>query len=193
MICVTHLTKSSHKDFAANVAGSMGAFSSCDTLLHLSRARGEKRALLRVVSRETGEKELPMEMTEQGLWRIAPDAEEEAWMSPERRALIAALRVQSPQGPKALSQLTGIPHGSCRVMLSKMAKAGHLQRVRGGYILPEASTVNSCTDNTDNTTAVADTGPQPDGDQDAGLAPIISLADFVTTRAQANDDDGVVH
>ena len=195
LICVTHLTKSTHKDFAADVAGSMGAFSSCDTLLHLSKAaRTDRLALLRVVSRETGEKEIPLEMTDDGLWKIAPDADDEVRMSPERRAVIEALRVQSPQGPKAISEVTGIPHGSCRVMMSKMAKAGQLQRVRGGYIpgkkLATTTSDNIFTDNSDNTSSDLEVEQQIALNETTDLAPVVQLAAFATGGGD-NDDEPI--
>ena len=187
LICVTHLTKNSHKDFAADVAGSMGAFSSCDTLLHLSRARGEQRALLRVVSRETGEKEIPLEMTNDGLWRIAPDGEE-TWLSPERKAIKAALH-EEPLGPKSVALKTGLPEGSVRVLMSKMVKLGQLQRVgRGRYVLPGPQ--RSAVPTSDNVVNVNDQEDES-GDQNAPHAPVVSINDLVTARA--NDDDGVIH
>ena len=183
VVAITHLTENSHKDYASDVQGSVGGVSSCDTLLHLSRSRGSSTAVLQMTSRETGEKTIPLDLTGAGQCRLDP-ATEEAWMSPERKAIIDALRDLSPRGPKEVAAVTGLPFGSVRVTVSKMAKSGQLRRVLGGYALPE---IPACNANTANTTAGQ---PSPSGgdptlpveDLPAGVATVVSLADFLRSR-----------
>ena len=73
-------------------------------------------------------------------WFLAGDAEEYRLSNERRQLLLALQKAQAPMSPKEIAEATGKSHGSVKVLLGEMVRAGQVSSPSyGKYALPAAS------------------------------------------------------
>lgn len=139
VLAVHHTRKLAASDPVDEVSGSTGLSGGADSILVLKRDRGKADAYLHVTGREIEEeRELALRWdAELGSWSLAGDAEEFR-ISEERRAVLEILgRASAAMSPKDIAEALAKSHGSVKVLLGEMVKAGQVSNpVYGKYALP---------------------------------------------------------
>lgn len=141
ILAVHHTRKLAASDPVDEVSGSTGLSGGADGIMVLKRDRGKADAYLHVTGREIEEEaELALKWDANlASWTLAGDADEYR-LSEERRALVKALgRAGAAMSPKDLAEALDKSHGSVKVLLGEMVKAGQVTNPSyGKYTLPQA-------------------------------------------------------
>ncbi len=179
ILVVHHTRKMAAVDPVDEVSGSTGLSGGADGILVLKRDRGKADAYLHVTGREI-EEEAELALTwdaNLAKWTLAGDADEYR-LSEERRAIVEALgRAHAPMSPKDLAGALDKSHGSVKVLLGEMVKAGQVANPSyGKYALPSDTPYSPYPANSD--------GPD-DGESKEGKR---SKADTESAPDEASDD-----
>jgi len=142
ILVVHHTRKLAAVDPVDEVSGSTGLSGGADAIWVLKRDRGRADAYLHVTGREVEEEaELALRWdTDLASWTLVGDAEEYR-LSDERRAVLGVLgRAGGPMSPKEIAEALDRSHGSVKVLLGQMIKAGQVANpLYGKYALPSAN------------------------------------------------------
>jgi hypothetical protein len=133
------------------ISGSTGLSGGADSILVLKRDRGRAEAYLHVTGREIEETELALRWDpELASWALVGEAEEYR-LSNERQQVLRVLRdAGMPMSPKEIAEATDKSHGSVKVLLGEMVKAGQVANpTYGKYAIPDTYpyspySANSC-------------------------------------------------
>lgn len=125
-----HRNKSGSEDVDA-IAGTGGLSAPVDTVILASRVRGEADGTFRVFGRDVEERDFAVSFAG-NRWTVMGDAREYA-VSTERRKILDALREAGEATPREIADLTGLPYGSVKHLLRRMANAGQLRTRNGKY------------------------------------------------------------
>lgn len=136
LLIVHHANKAGSDDFLASVSGTYGITGSADTIIVIKRPRLEAFGQILVTGRDVPDAEISVRF-ENMLWEPAPGALSQA--SFERTEIYRAIEELGPIFPKALADKLGMSsRESVAAIVAKLADAGAVQRVTGGYIVPRA-------------------------------------------------------
>lgn len=132
VVLVHHDRKATGQDWLSNVGGSYGITGAADTIVQLTRSRGEADAQLNVTGRDVEQQELALEMDPRVGWTLLGDAKEYA-QSKERQEILQLLAEAS--GPmktgEIAAELDKTGPATSR-LLKKLVKEGLVQRVKYG-------------------------------------------------------------
>jgi AAA domain len=146
-----HDRKAAADDFVDFVSGTNGLAGGADTVLVLSRDRGEHAGLLRVTGRDVAEGAYALTLVPGTWWRLdGANLEEAAAVARtlqvsaglgDKAAGIIAYIGQHPDGVRAddIAVEFDMPTNAARVYLSRLHDANRLQRQRRGIYTPVAS------------------------------------------------------
>jgi hypothetical protein len=152
LLVVHHARKLGAADPFDEISGSTGLSASADSILVLKRDRGRADAYLHVTGREIEEEaELALRWDANlARWSLAGDAEEYR-LSGERQDIIRVLEDASePMTPKEIAETLGKSHGSVKVLLGEMVKAGQVANPSyGKYALPAINPYSPYSANSD--------------------------------------------
>lgn len=133
MIVVHHTRKAEGDDVVDSVSGTHGIAAAADSIWSLKRsAQGEGK--LEVTGRELEHRTWKLRFTDKPFgWTVADDHEKAA-ISDERNDILEDLRLHSPSKPRQIADRLVRSEQSVRMMLSRMVKAGQVQKVaRSSY------------------------------------------------------------
>lgn len=136
IVVVHHLRKMQYEvDPLDAVSGSTGLTGAVDTVLILNRRASGTTLYCRGRDVEDVEEGVSLDHGT-GRWtKLGPSSQ--VTISPERSAVIEALRKHGPIGPKQIAQVTGRESGAIRRLLDSMGKDGQVRKLaRGKYELP---------------------------------------------------------
>jgi hypothetical protein len=139
-----HLRKMESEDPLDLLSGTRGLPGAADTGLILRRPRGQNVARLFITGRHIEERELALEWSPaNGRSNVVGDAEE-VLISKERQKIRGAISgADGPMSPKEVSEATGLPHGSVKVMMPQMVDDGVLGKAgTGKYIINSLNRTN---------------------------------------------------
>jgi hypothetical protein len=152
ILVVHHTRKLAAADPVDEVSGSTGLSGGADGILVLKRDRGRADAYLHVTGREIEEEaELALKWdADLASWTLAGDAQEYR-LSNERQQLLQTLRkARTPMSPKEIAEATDKTHGSVKVLLGEMVKAGQMSNLSyGKYALPATNPYSPYSANSD--------------------------------------------
>ena len=139
LLVVHHTRKLAAVDPVDEVSGSTGLSGGADGIMVLKRDRGKADAYLHVTGREIEEEaELALRWdTSVASWTLAGDAEEYRLPEERRSALKTLGAAEGGMAPKEVAEALGKSHGSVKVLLGEMVKAGQVSNpTYGKYALP---------------------------------------------------------
>ncbi|MBQ8691928.1 MAG: AAA family ATPase, partial [Synergistaceae bacterium] len=115
-------------DWVDNFLGTTGLAGAADTLLSLTRARGQGQnmAILKLTGRDVEERELALELNEFG-WILKGDVAEFC-MSESERDIVKFLKENRGKTPKEIADALGIKYDSLKTKLRRMLKAGKISQ-----------------------------------------------------------------
>lgn len=151
VLAVHHTNKGEHSDFMNSVSGTQGVTGACDAVLVLSRARGERDAIISVSGRDLEqEAEYAMSMND-GRWelmggsleaardnaqevrRAQRESDNEKRYGDMSRLILQTLRdSDSPLAAKSVAEAVGIPNDKAGTYLRRLEKAGKAEKVERG-------------------------------------------------------------
>ncbi len=139
ILVVHHARKDGASDPVDEISGSTGLSGGADGILVLKRDRGRADAYLHVTGREI-EEEAELALTwdsNLASWTLAGDAEEYR-LSAQRHAILEVLQnAGGEMSPKDIAEATDKTHGSVKVLLGEMVRAGQVSNPsHGKYALP---------------------------------------------------------
>ncbi len=126
-------------DWVDNFLGTTGLAGAADTLLSLTRARGQGQnmATLKITGRDVEERELALELNEFG-WILKGDAAE-LKLSEKERPIINLLKGNESKTPKEIADALGIKdeqgYHNLRTLLSRMFEKGILSKTGYSYFV----------------------------------------------------------
>lgn len=136
IVGVHHDRKADAEDFVDRVSGSHGLTGAADTVAALRRSRTEADAELSITGRDVPEAAHALKFDPQlGTWTLEGEVAELA-MSPQRRAILAAVQAGDGLGPKAIAEESGVAYDTVRQLVTRMADAGQLDTDGAGHYLP---------------------------------------------------------
>jgi RecA-family ATPase len=138
IVLIHHVRKMPAEDFLDTVSGSVGLTGSCDTIMVLDRKRQEAGAELMVTGRDIDEAIFDLKFDKEcGTWAITSDVKVKSVTVSEERGKILEFLGQHPDTaftPKAISDATGLSHGSVKHLLRKLAAQDKVTSDgKGGY------------------------------------------------------------
>lgn len=154
ILVVHHARKLGAADPLDEISGSTGLSGGADSILVLKRDRGRADAYLHVTGREIEEeKELALRWDpELASWALVGEAEEYR-VSNERQQVLRVLRdAEVPMSPKEIAEATDKSHGSVKVLLGEMVKAGQVANpTYGKYTPPDTNPYSPYSANSERT------------------------------------------
>jgi hypothetical protein len=149
LVVVHHDRKAQSADFVDDVSGTNGLAGSADTIIVIRRERTSPEGVLLVTGREVTEDAYAMRF-EAGLWTLRGDSWEQARKDAAETAastgrgdlaaqIVAWLAVHDAGKPAEIAEALGASPAAVRQALSRIARAGLLDRQAGVYFLPADS------------------------------------------------------
>lgn len=123
---VHHQRKGASEDILETVLGSQGVTGVADTILILTKPRGESDGELFVTGRDIDERERALTF-EAGVWTDVGDAGESR-RSEERNEVIALLKVEGPQKANEVQRKLGLKYQAAYKRLTRAVEAGEVKR-----------------------------------------------------------------
>lgn len=137
VVVVHHLRKAAAEDWFDTISGTTGLTGVADCVMVLQRERGSRDAVLKVGGRDISEIDLALSLNPDTLrWKCVGEASD-VRLSAERQSILECIKSNGPSTPKVVAERTGLPVGSVRHMMPKMAAAGLLSNSDGTYSIPE--------------------------------------------------------
>lgn len=155
VVVIHHLNQQPADDPLDEISGSTGLIAVVDNLAILKRDRGQADAYLFVTGRDIEEdQKLALSWDgPSGSWTVEGDAEDYRRSAEQRKVLDWLGRINQPVGPLEVSEATGLPYGSVRVLMPKMMREGLLENpAYGKYVLSTAHSAGSIAANLTTTT-----------------------------------------
>ncbi len=163
VLVIHHIRKGGASDQLEAVSGSFGITGSADTVVTLTRARGQADAKLFITGRDVEEQELALRMDPFVGWSLLGDAKEYE-MTKERREILDVYEQSAePLGAKDVANVLGKPAGSIRYLIHVLAKEELLINVSYGKYTISPNTTNTA--NTTNSANSANTSKSVSGTQ----------------------------
>jgi hypothetical protein len=132
IIAVHHTRKSSSTDFLDNISGSNAFTGVADTIIELTRGRGDADGFLRLVGRDIDDIEIALQLVQDEGWKFLGKGSEYR-MEKERRALVEVLKeADGEMSPNEITAVVEGNSGAVRKLLSCMVNDGQIIRVRRG-------------------------------------------------------------
>ncbi len=126
VIIIHHTRKSGAGDPVEAVSGSFGITGSADTVITLTRARGEADAKLFITGRDVEEQELALRQDPFAGWILLGEAKEYEMTKERREVLEVFEQAGEPLSPKEVAEILGKPAGNVRRLVAKLTKEGLL-------------------------------------------------------------------
>lgn len=169
-IVVTHHTrKAKSDDVLEEISGTNGLTGGCDGAIVMHRERGSADSMLKLIHRDTEEKDIPLKWDEQlSGWAIAGDGEFIKLSAPRAKILQALKDHGGLMTPKEISKASGVLYGTVRNLLGEMVRSGRIFNPEyGRYSYSNAHTTHDSHD-TDDTSDSDDNGDSqpPQGQQE---------------------------
>lgn len=138
VVLIHHTRKATSDDFLTDVSGTNGLAGAADATLVLRRTRGEADGILHVVGRDVDEAQYAMAFRpELGTWQMLDKPAGELGISDTAATILAHLRSNEGEGPKQISDGTGLSYGLVKKTVARMADKGQLDTDgRGRYFAP---------------------------------------------------------
>jgi hypothetical protein len=139
-LIVTHTRKMAAEDAVDMVSGTLGLSGAADSVLVLTRGRGQCDGVLSVTGRDVEEHDWALRWDSgSARWTLAGEAAEYL-MSQERRAILDVLvRGKQPLTPTELAHALGKKVGAVKYLLFRMAQDGQVRNERGRYSPTESA------------------------------------------------------
>jgi len=132
IIAVHHTRKSSSTDFLDNISGSNAFTGVADTIIELTRGRGDADGFLRLVGRDIDDIEIALQLVQDEGWKFLGKGSEYR-MEKERRAIVEVLKeADGEMSPNEITAVVEGNSGAVRKLLSCMVNDGQIIRVRRG-------------------------------------------------------------
>jgi RecA-family ATPase len=138
LMLIHHLRKETGVDPLEQISGSTGLTGAADTILIMTRTRGnQSEAQLLVTGRDVEETKLTLQSDAQSMqWKSVLPAQGQN-VSKERSAILDALRLAGmPLGPTAVAQMVNKPTNDVKQLLHKMLKDGQIEQPTPGKYGP---------------------------------------------------------
>jgi len=122
-------------DWVDNFLGTTGLSGAADTLLSLTRARGQwqNMAIFKFTGRDVEERELALELNEFG-WILKGDAAEFN-LTEKERCIVNFLKEKGSKTPKEIADALGLNNHILRTELQRMADKGKLSKTGFSYFV----------------------------------------------------------
>ncbi|OGL47399.1 MAG: hypothetical protein A2W05_01060 [Candidatus Schekmanbacteria bacterium RBG_16_38_10] len=137
VLILHHLRKADAQDYIDRVSGTTGLTGSVDTILILTRSRGDTKGKLWITGRDVEEQNLSIEFCpDNGHWKLLGEADE--WdTTPERREIIEVMREKDrPMMLKEIAEALDKSVSNVAQLLSKLEKTGIvIKKGYGQYVL----------------------------------------------------------
>ena len=184
LLVVHHTRKAASDDFVQSASGTNGFPGAADTILILSRPRGESEAVLSMTSRDMPETEYRLQTLPEGGWKLAGGSLEASALAQanasatdslgEVSAKIVRFINSKPNGVKTtdVAKAVGEDPNKVRTYLRRLLDAGRIDQPQRGYYTP-VTTVTSVTSEVDEqaeVTLVTDVTPLSESDTDTLIA-----------------------
>lgn len=156
LLVVHHTRKAVSDDFVQSVSGTNGFPGAADTILILSRPRGESEAVLSMTSRDMPETEYRLQTLPEGGWKLSGGSLEASALAQanatatdslgEVSAKIVRFINSKPNGVKTtdVAKAVGEDPNKVRTYLRRLLEAGRIDQPQRGYYTP-VTTVTSVT------------------------------------------------
>lgn len=140
-LVVHHTRKAGAEDFLEELSGTNGLAGAADAIVVLRRMRGRADGVLQVTGRDVDETELALGFDASlGLWFGLDQPVAELVMSDTRGQILAFLRAEPGQTPKAIAAGTGLAYELTKKSVKRMADDAQLYSDgRGHYFVTEPS------------------------------------------------------
>jgi AAA domain-containing protein len=137
-LVVHHTRKVESEDFLADVSGTNGIAGAADAVLVLRRTRGKADGVLLITGRDVDESEYAMSFDAgAGAWRMLDQPADELAMPDTRLMILTHLRQHPGQGPKQISEATGVAYELAKKTAKRMADDNQLHTDgKGRYFAP---------------------------------------------------------
>lgn len=132
IVLVHHTAKAKRPDIVDSINSTNGLPAGVDTIMVLGRERGTCDGSLFINGRDVKERNWAMKKDDKLGW-FAIGNLDDVLRSPERKALLAALKAHGPKKPKELAAIVGKPDVAVRQLLMKMVGDGEVTCVNGIY------------------------------------------------------------
>lgn len=145
VIAVTHTRKMAAEDFLHTVSGSVAVTGAADTVLALSRERGNRDGVLQLTGRDVDEQTLAMKFdADMGMWEVLGDADE-IQSNDERQELYDLLsESDEPMTLAEIAESTERKKPAVQRMLTRMVSEGLVSKPsRGKYQCKQRKNVNA--------------------------------------------------
>ena len=131
LVIVHHVNKGQSEDFVAQVSGTYGISGSVDTIVNISRKRGEAFGTLTVTGRDVADAKLAIRFDEM-TWTAAPEALTEA--SFQRIEIYRVIEELGPVWPKAVADRLGLERSNVQHRIARLVDDGAVMRTAKGYV-----------------------------------------------------------
>jgi len=164
VVLVHHTRKATSDDYLADVSGTNGIAGAADATLVLRRTRGKADGVLQVTGRDVDESEYAMKFeSDVGCWVMIDQPVAEVTLPDTRSAILAYLRAEPGQGPKRISDGTGLAYELVKKTVKRMADDNQLHTDGKGRYYPandEVSPLSRLSPSQLTTTAHGDSVPE---------------------------------
>jgi DNA-binding transcriptional ArsR family regulator len=124
IVCVTHTRKAEIDDYVSGIIGSTGITAVADTILSITRSRGNADAVLKATGRDTAEKELALRFSpECATWTILGDAAD-VQKTRERQVIVDYLRENETAKTSQIAKDLGKQDSAISNLLRKLKAEG---------------------------------------------------------------------
>lgn len=135
LIVVHHTRKGVATDPLEAVSGTFGITGGADTIVTLTRARGEADAKLFITGRDVEEQELALNLNMPVGWELLGEAREYEITKERREILEAFAQSNEPLSPKEVAEMLGKKTGSIQRLIGKLVSEELLKNISyGKYI-----------------------------------------------------------
>ncbi len=135
VLVLTHTRKMAAEDYLHMVTGTTGISAAADTVICLTRGRGQADAVLSVTGRDVEEQELALHFdADIGSWAIIGEAAEYRQTN-ERQELLAVLKKAPPEGMRTaeIAAATGRKVPNASYLLARLREDGLVLSPKYGY------------------------------------------------------------
>ena len=128
ILAIVHTRKSDAEDFTDRVSGSTGLTATADSILVLSRRRGNQTGYIEGTGRNILEYEHALRLNTDTGWEYLGTGEE-IRQTEDQKLIIGALEeAGEPIGPKDIAAMTGQNYGSVRVLCYRLSRGGLIRK-----------------------------------------------------------------
>ncbi|MXQ65650.1 AAA family ATPase [Actinomadura rayongensis] len=134
VLLVHHTRKAESDDFLADVSGTNGIAGAADAITVLRRTRGRADGVLLITGRDVDESEHALSFDPaHRAWRLLDQPAGELALPDTRLTILAHLRHQPGQGPRQISDATGVAYELAKKTVTRMATDNQLHTDGKGH------------------------------------------------------------